>query len=82
LRRRTLNLATIWRARAVKPETSEEIAAVQRDKDAWKNESGYMAIQATKLLTLAYAMHDSPLGVAAWIIEKFQRWSDLQNGDL
>ena len=27
-------------------------------------------------------MMDSPVGVAAWIIEKFHAWSDLDNSDL
>ena len=40
-----------------------------------------MTQQATKPLTLAYAMSDSPVGVAAWIIEKFYGWSDLKQRD-
>jgi microsomal epoxide hydrolase len=31
--------------------------------------------------TLAYALTDSPVGLAAWIVEKFQRWSDC-GGDI
>ena len=27
-------------------------------------------------------MMDSPVGVAAWIIEKMRGWSDLKNGDI
>jgi pimeloyl-ACP methyl ester carboxylesterase len=30
---------------------------------------------------LAYGLNDSPVGLAAWIIEKFWRWSD-NDGDL
>ncbi|HEY3698413.1 MAG TPA: epoxide hydrolase [Spongiibacteraceae bacterium] len=77
-----LNLVMIWRAGSARAEMPEEMAAMQRNKDFWRTEGGYMAIQSTKPLTLSYAMLDSPLGVAAWIVEKFQRWSDLQNGDL
>lgn len=77
-----LNFVMIWRAGAARPETPEEKAAMQRAKDYWKNENGYMVLQSTKPLTLSYAMHDSPLGVAAWILEKFHRWSDKQNGDV
>jgi len=40
------------------------------------HESGYQAIQGTKPQSLAYAMNDSPAGLAAWIVEKFKTWSD------
>ena len=39
-------------------------------------ENGYRTQQATKPQPLSYAMMDSPVGVAAWIIEKFNSWSD------
>ena len=77
-----LNFVMLWRAGSARPETPEEKAAMQRNKDDWKNENGYMVLQATKPLTLSYAMHDSPLGIAAWILEKFHRWSDKPNDDL
>ncbi len=76
-----LNFVMIWRAGSARPETSEEKAAMQHAKKFWKNENGYMVLQSTKPLTLSYAMHDSPLGVAAWILEKFHRWSDKSNSD-
>jgi microsomal epoxide hydrolase len=42
-------------------------------------EEGYRTIQATKPQTLSYSMIDSPVGVAAWILEKFHSWSDIKN---
>jgi pimeloyl-ACP methyl ester carboxylesterase len=39
-------------------------------------ERGYSAIQSTKPQTLAYALNDSPAGVAAWILEKWRSWTD------
>lgn len=39
-------------------------------------EGAYIAEQSTKPQTLAYALNDSPVGLAAWIIEKFKSWSD------
>jgi hypothetical protein len=33
-------------------------------------------IQGTRPATLAESLNDSPVGLAAWIVEKFQRWSD------
>ena len=44
-------------------------------------EGGYVMIQSTKPQTLAYGLNDSPVGLAAWIIEKFYGWSDI-DGDL
>jgi len=43
--------------------------------------AGYQEIQATKPQTLGYGLEDSPVGLAAWIIEKFQSWSDC-GGDV
>jgi pimeloyl-ACP methyl ester carboxylesterase len=46
-----------------------------------KEETGYQWIQGTKPQTLAFALADSPVGLAAWIVEKFHRWSDC-GGDV
>ena len=45
-------------------------------------EEGYRAIQSTRPNTLAYAMIDNPVGVAAWIIEKFYSWSHLKDKNI
>ncbi len=39
-------------------------------------ETGYQQIQGTKPQTIGIALNDSPVGLAAWIIEKFQTWCD------
>ena len=36
----------------------------------------YARLQMTKPQTLAHALNDSPIGLAAWIVEKFRAWSD------
>ena len=41
-----------------------------------KEETAYQQIQGTKPQTLAFGLTDSPAGLAAWIVEKFQSWSD------
>ncbi len=41
-----------------------------------REETGYQQIQGTKPQTLAFALTDSPAGLAAWITEKFRSWSD------
>jgi len=45
-------------------------------------QDGYRTQQATKPQTLSYAMIDSPVGIAAWILEKFYFWSDLKNKNI
>ena len=45
-------------------------------------EEGYRTIQGTKPQTLSYAMMDSPVGIAAWILEKFNSWSDTTGDDV
>jgi pimeloyl-ACP methyl ester carboxylesterase len=46
-----------------------------------QTEGAYAMIQSTKPQTLAFGLNDSPVGLAAWIIEKFQSWSD-SDGDV
>lgn len=50
--------------------------AVYREVDG-----GYAHIQRTRPQTLGFALHDSPLGTAAWILEKFAAWSDIPRPD-
>ncbi|XP_008768102.1 epoxide hydrolase 1-like [Rattus norvegicus] len=38
-------------------------------------ESGYLHIQATKPDTVGCALNDSPVGLAAYILEKFSTWT-------
>jgi microsomal epoxide hydrolase len=58
------------------------VVAYRAELANWlKEETGYSSIQGTRPQTLAYALHDSPVGLAAWIIEKFRAWSDC-GGDV
>jgi microsomal epoxide hydrolase len=57
----------------------------EKDYLAW--EAGYLQqrmayanIQSSSPQTLAYAEMDSPVGQAAWLLEKFQRWTDPDSG--
>jgi len=57
-------------------------ASYDEELDAWaQKEVGYAYIQSTKPLTLSYGLYDSPIGLCAWIIEKFNSWSD-NDGDV
>jgi len=64
------------------PQTPEEKEWQDRFRKEQRIEDGYRTQQATKPQTLSYAMMDSPVGVAAWIIEKMRGWSDIKNGDI
>ena len=61
--------------------TEEEEWQNKFDKDQLMQE-GYRTQQATKPQTLSYGMMDSPVGVAAWIIEKMYSWSDLKDDNI
>jgi pimeloyl-ACP methyl ester carboxylesterase len=61
---------------------TEEVLAYQKVGAAWSAKEGaYSYVHATKPLTAAYGLNDSPVGLCAWIIEKFNGWSD-HNGNI
>lgn len=53
-----------------------ECAYLAQSEAFWLTEGGYKAIQATKPQTLGYGLNDSPVGLAAWILEKWRAWAD------
>ena len=54
----------------------EEVAFFTRRTTWLDQEGGYSHVQATKPDVLAPALNDSPVGLAAWIVDKFRSWSD------
>ena len=53
-----------------------------KDAARWYDEQGaYAHLQRTQPQTAAYGLNDSPAGLAAWIIDKFLKWSD-SDGEL
>ena len=64
------------------PQTKEEKDWDIKFENDQLMENGYRIQQATKPQTLSYAMMDSPVGVAAWIIEKMNSWSDIKNNNI
>lgn len=64
----------------LKPEdmTHEEKEYLQAGREWQMTEGAYAMLQSTKPQTLAYAVNDSPIGLAGWIIEKFYEWSDTK----
>ncbi|MBV8979421.1 MAG: epoxide hydrolase [Acidimicrobiia bacterium] len=60
--------------------TDEEQADLAELAEFRKEGAAYSLLQGTKPQTLGVGLNDSPAGLAAWIVEKFQAWSDC-DGD-
>ena len=58
--------------------TPAELAYKQRAVKWQREEGAYINIQSTKPQSLAYALADSPAGMAAWLVEKYHAWSDWE----
>jgi pimeloyl-ACP methyl ester carboxylesterase len=72
-----VNLLAVRRDPASIANPTDEERRYAGDLQQWlREETGYQWIQGTKPQTLAYALTDSPVGLAAWIVEKFRSWSD------
>jgi microsomal epoxide hydrolase len=71
-----VNLLFVPRDPTVVAATPEEQRYFESLRHWLKEETGYQQIQGTKPQTLAFALTDSPAGLAAWIAEKFRSWSD------
>ena len=56
--------------------TPQELERVERRAKELRDHYGYSAIQGTRPLTLGYALNDSPVGLASWVVDKFWAWSD------
>ena len=77
-----LNLLAVRRdPKLLQNPTPEEKSFLDQLNHFLKEETGYQWIQGTKPQTLAYALTDSPVGLAAWLAEKFHTWTDC-DGDL
>jgi epoxide hydrolase len=63
------------------PDEADDMTDAQRSRleelRHWESEGrGYLQIQATRPQTLAYGLADSPVAQLAWIVEKFQEWTN------
>jgi pimeloyl-ACP methyl ester carboxylesterase len=74
----------------VRPGIDLKKANLSAAEQAWLGKMGsalddktaYQRIQATRPQTLGVALGDSPVGLAAWIVEKFRDWSDCNGNPL
>lgn len=77
-----LHLAMLSRhAAGVRPESPEELEWARRREAVRFAGTGYHHEQSTRPQTLGAALADSPVGTAAWIVEKYAEWSDLPEPD-
>jgi pimeloyl-ACP methyl ester carboxylesterase len=75
-----INMVDIHAADA-EPDSAEDKALIDRRDAILELETGYSHEQRTRPQTLGFAMSDSPVGAAAWILEKFGKWADLPTRD-
>jgi microsomal epoxide hydrolase len=72
-----------------KPRDGDPMAGVTEQEQAdlaamyarGADQRGYQEIQGTRPHSLSVALNDSPVGLAAWIVEKFHAWGDC-GGDI
>ena len=76
-----LNLLPLRRDAAMFANPTDEERRYLAELEAFlKEETGYQWIQGTRPQTLAFALSDSPVGLAAWMVEKYRAWTDC-DGD-
>ncbi len=68
-------------ALATPPADGEEMSNEEREFVAFRqrfeaDETGYSWLQRTRPQTVGYGLTDSPVGLLAWILEKFWAWTD------
>lgn len=75
-----LHLTNVAPQRAITADATklapDAAAYLQRAAQWFRAHGGYIAEQSTRPTTLSVALGDSPAGLAAWIVEKLQSWSD------
>ncbi|MFJ6020611.1 epoxide hydrolase family protein [Nocardiopsis alba] len=45
----------------------------------WRHRAAYAKQQATRPQTIGYSLVDSPVGLLAWILDKYAEWSDTED---
>jgi pimeloyl-ACP methyl ester carboxylesterase len=64
--------------------TTDGLTAVERKwteetRDFWRHRAAYAKQQATRPQTIGYSLVDSPVGLLAWILDKFAEWTDTED---
>lgn len=59
--------------------TGEERRWAEDTQDFWQRRASYAKVQASRPQTIGYSLVDSPIGLLAWILDKFAEWSDTDD---
>ncbi|MBB1154744.1 epoxide hydrolase family protein [Amycolatopsis dendrobii] len=59
--------------------TAQERRWTEETRHFWRHRAAYAKQQATRPQTIGYSLVDSPVGLLAWIVDKFAEWSDTEN---
>jgi len=81
-----VHLSMVIAAKPADPAVADDVSEQERTElgrmyAAGRDQMGYQQIQSTRPQTLSACLMDSPVGLAAWIVEKYRAWSDC-NGDI
>ncbi|MDZ5697551.1 epoxide hydrolase family protein [Chelativorans sp. M5D2P16] len=59
--------------------TAAERKWTEETRDFWRHRAAYAKQQATRPQTIGYSLVDSPVGLLAWILDKFAEWTDTED---
>ncbi|MFG3099575.1 epoxide hydrolase family protein [Streptomyces sp. NPDC048182] len=59
--------------------TTTERRWAEETHNFWHHRAAYAKQQATRPQTIGYSLVDSPVGLLAWILDKFAEWSDTED---
>ncbi|MGV9803076.1 epoxide hydrolase family protein [Mycobacterium sp. NPDC003449] len=59
--------------------TATERTWTEETRDFWLYRAAYAKQQATRPQTIGYSLVDSPVGLLAWILDKFAEWTDTED---
>lgn len=81
-----LSFPPLWHAGGVDNLRSEDYSAaeagwLEKTRRKWQTVVSHLTVHSRDHQTLAWALNDSPVGLAAWLLERRRNWSDC-NGDL
>ncbi|MCK9868679.1 epoxide hydrolase 1 [Nocardiopsis dassonvillei] len=59
--------------------TAVERGWTEETRHFWRHRAAYAKQQATRPQTIGYSLVDSPVGLLAWLLDKFAEWSDTED---
>ena len=74
---RAIHLTMLFPRPAATPATPDELLWASAMQGIEQSMGGYRHLQGSRPQSLSWAVGDSPLAQAAWIVERYHDWSDL-----